>query len=62
MAHFVVPLDGRVTDARYFDPNGNDQNTGSIDMPYRTIAFAASEAVPDQSVYVRAWTYAESRS
>lgn len=44
----------------YLAPNGNDRNTGTIDQPWATLAFAISQLVPGDTLYLRGGTYAES--
>jgi len=42
---------------RYVDPNGNDNNDGSIDHPYKTITKAVSMVVAGETIYVRGGTH-----
>ncbi|QHZ47104.1 right-handed parallel beta-helix repeat-containing protein [Bacillus sp. NSP9.1] len=43
----------------YVSPDGNDQNEGTKEKPFRTLAHAAKEAVPGTTVMIREGTYHE---
>jgi hypothetical protein len=43
--------------SRYVSLNGNNANRGSIDQPWETIAYAASQLQPGDTLYLRGGTY-----
>ena len=44
--------------ARYVDPNGSDAANGqSVSNPWRTLAYAAQQAVPGTTIFVKSGTY-----
>jgi PKD domain-containing protein/parallel beta helix pectate lyase-like protein/pectate lyase-like protein len=42
------------------DPSGDDQNSGTIDTPWRTVQHAVAQAVAGDAVVIQPGTYAES--
>ncbi len=48
-----------VHDVHYVSISGNDNNTGTLSQPWRTITYAASQVQPGDTVYVRGGTYNE---
>ena len=44
---------------KYVATNGNDNNLGTFDQPWRTLTYAVQQLVPGDALYVRAGTYAE---
>jgi Right handed beta helix region len=45
--------------ARYVAVHGNDGNPGSLDRPWRTLAFALSQLRPGDTLFLRGGTYLE---
>jgi hypothetical protein len=41
----------------YVSPSGNNANVGSLANPWQTLAFAASQLVAGDTLYLRAGTY-----
>ncbi len=57
--HYIfLPLIQRPDPNFYVALNGNDNNSGKIDAPWRTLQKAADAAPPGVVVYIRAGTYA----
>ena len=48
-----------LTAAYYVNPNGNNDQTGTKKLPWKTISYAARQAGPGDTVYVEKGTYQE---
>lgn len=49
---FVCIIGGNITGDFYVSPNGNDNNNGSFDTPWKTISYAASQLQPGDTLVV----------
>ena len=43
----------------YVSPSGNDDNPGSLDQPFRTLAHGTAQLHPGETLYLRGGTYRE---
>ncbi|SDY21524.1 parallel beta-helix repeat (two copies) [Evansella caseinilytica] len=60
LAFYKTGVEGaEPTSFLYVSPNGNDQNEGTKEKPFRTLAHAAEEAVAGITVMIREGTYHE---